>query len=144
MFKRERDIEQMAKLLLKTSLLALSIFISSIAYGQSGHAAMEDVINALRNGRAQDMSKYFDNFVPININNTATNYSHNQAQQVVQDFLERNPPHDFIIINSGTPSEQTKFAIGIFNTPNGRYSVYILLHQKDKTFIIKELRLTHE
>ncbi len=134
----------MGRLLRRTILLLSCLFFFHASYGQGGHSAIEDVVNALKSSRVQDMTRYFDNFVPININNITSNYSHNQAELVLKDFLEKNPPHDFIVINSGSVSELSKFAIGVFSTPNGKYMVYILMMVKDKNYVVKEIRLTKE
>ena len=106
---------------------------------------MEDMVNAIRTDRVVDMVKYFDNFVPITINNNQQIYSHNQAQVVLQDFFDKNSARDFVIMDNGSPDNTSKFLIGSFTEPNGtKYSVYILMKTKTGDYMLQELRLNKE
>ena len=112
---------------------------------QTGHPPMEDVVNAIKTNRIEDLSRYFDNIVPITINNSQTIYSRNQAEVVLKDFFERNIPKDFLIMDNGSPNSATKFIIGNLLTPSGtKYNVYILMKQKNTDFFLQEIRLNKE
>jgi hypothetical protein len=76
--------------------------------GQNSRSPMEDMVNAIRTNRAEDMVKYFDSFVPITINNNQAMYSHNQAEVVLKDFFERNNPKDFVVMDNGSPNNSSK------------------------------------
>ncbi|MBC7555213.1 MAG: DUF4783 domain-containing protein [Taibaiella sp.] len=116
----------------------------STAHAQGYRAPMDEVVNAVRSNRVTDISRYFDNFVPININNSTSNYSRNQAELVLHDFFDKNPPRDFKVMDSGSPSSNTTFTISAFSSPNGRFNIYILMRQKDNTYVIKEIRISKE
>jgi hypothetical protein len=106
---------------------------------------MEDMVNAIRTNRVEDMVKYFDNFVPITINNNQSMFSHNQAEVVLKDFFEKNNPKDFVVMDNGSPNNTSKFAIGAFTTPSGiKYNVYILMKLKDNTYMLQEIRLNKD
>ncbi len=105
---------------------------------------MDDVINAIKSNHIQDVGKYLDNFVPITLNNNQSNYSHNQAQLVLNDFFSKNPPRDLTVMNTGAPNATSKFTIADFNTPNGKYNIYVLMRQKDNSYVIKEIRINKE
>ena len=127
----------------KIVLVLCSVLCLSAAGAQS-RSPIEDVINAIRANRVQDMDKYFDNFVPITINNNQANYSHNQAQIVLRDFFDKNPPRDLKVVDNGSPDNSSKFAIANFTSANGKYVVYILMRQKGNSYLIKEIRLNKE
>ena len=115
------------------------------ANAQSSKSPMEDMVNALRSGRVVDMVKYFDNFVPITINNNQQIYSHNQAQVVLQDFFDKHSARDFAIMDNGSPDNTSKFLIGAFTEPSGvKYSVYILMKTKMGDYMLQEMRLNKE
>ncbi len=133
----------MNNLLKRFILFTCSIFILSTAFAQA-NKQMDDVINAVRYNRIGEVGKYLDNFVPITINNKQSNYSQNQAQLVLNDFFSKNPPRDFSVMNSGMPNNTSKFTIADFNTPNGKYNIYILMRQKDNSYVIKEIRINKE
>jgi hypothetical protein len=106
---------------------------------------MEEVVNAIKNNRIEDLSKFFDNIVPVTINNNQTIYSRNQAEAVLKDFFERNIPKDFLIMDNGSPNNTSKFIIGSLITPSGnKYNVYILMKQKDSNFYLQEIRINRE
>ncbi len=114
------------------------------AYAQTGHSPIEDLTNAIKTDHVGEMTKYFDSFVPLTINNTQNIYSRNQAEAVLQDFFEKNTPKDFTVSDNGAPNSTSKFMIGTFDTPSGKYNVYILLKQKDSNFVIQEIRFTKQ
>ena len=131
---------------MKTALLSITFILALFtARAQSSRSPMEDMVNAIRTDRVVDMVKYFDNFVPITINNNQQIYSHNQAQVVLQDFFDKNSARDFVIMDNGSPDNTSKFLIGSFTEPNGtKYSVYILMKTKTGDYMLQELRLNKE
>jgi hypothetical protein len=106
---------------------------------------LEDVVNAIRSNKIADITKYYDNIVPITMNNVQNTYSRSQAEMVLKDFFTKNTPTDLTILNSGNPNSSSKFAIGDLNTPNGKYSVYILFKLKDNSvYMLQEIRINKE
>lgn len=127
----------------KLALLVYSFtFFFFTVHAQVSRPPMEDVVNAIKNNRIEDLSKYFDNIVPITINNSQTIYSRNQAEVVLKDFFEKNIPKDFLILDNGSPNNTSKFIIGNLLTPSGtKYNVYILIKLKDSNYLLQEIRL---
>jgi len=126
-------------------LLVSCTFFLFTAQAQTARPPMEDVVNAIKNNRIEDMSKYFDNIVPVTINNTQTIYSRNQAEVVLKDFFDKNIPKDFLIMDNGSPTNSSKFIIGSLITPSGtKYNVYILMKLKDSNYLLQEIRLNKE
>src|SRR4051812_29117132 len=83
----------------KLVLLVNCTFLFFTVSAQSSKSPLEDIANAMKTNRLVDMVKYFDNFVPITINNVQSVYGHNQAEIVLQDFFEKNNPHDFTVMD---------------------------------------------
>ena len=131
----------MKKLLL---LVSYTIFFLT-AQAQNTRPPMEDVVNAIKNNRVEDMVKYFDNIVPITINNTQSIYSRNQAEVVLKDFFEKNIPKDFFVMDNGSPNNSSKFIIGNLVTPSGtKYNVYILMKLKNSDYMLQEIKMNKE
>lgn len=124
--------------------LLLTIFCVQQTSAQAVRVPMEEIMNAFRIGRVHEISRYFDGFVPISINNNQSIYSSNQAELVLRDFLEKNPPRDFTVMDSGSPSPTSKFFIANFLAPSGRYNLYVLLRAKDRAYVIREIKLNKE
>ena len=135
----------MNKLIKKFVLLVnFTLFVFTVHAQQNNANPLEDMVNALRNDRVADMVKYFDNFVPVTINNKQSIYSHNQAEIVLKEFFEKNNPKNFTVMENGSPDNSSKFMIGYFTTPAGvKYNVYILMRLKGN-FILQEMKLNKE
>jgi len=129
----------------KLVLLISSTFLFFTVQAQSGRSPLEDMANAIKNNRVSDMVKYFDNFVPVTINNSQSVYSHNQAEVVLRDFFDKNQPRDFEVMDNGSPDKMSKFLIGkMTDTRSVKYSVYILMKFKDGNYLLQDLRLNKE
>ncbi len=130
---------------LKKLLLSISctlLFFTGQA--QNSRSPLEDMVNAIKNDRVLDMVKYFDNFVPITLNNNQAIYSRNQAEVVLHDFFEKNTPRDFNTMENGSPDNNSKFMIGTFDSQNAKFNVYVLMKMKDGNYIIQDLRINKE
>ncbi len=128
----------MKKLYLRIVITLSVLFVFTGAKAQS---ALEDVSNGVRTGNVAAIVPYFDNIVPVTINNNQSAYSKQQAEMVLKDFFSRNTPKEFIVASSGT-SNNAKYVIGELTTNSGlKFSVYILLKEKEHVFYLQELRL---
>jgi len=135
----------MNNVLRKTVLIIYGLFFFIGAKAQQAQVSpVEDIVSAMRNSNTSTIAKYFDNIVPITINNTQSIYSRTQAEMVLKDFFNKNMPKDLTIINSGAPNNTSRFAIGDLTTSNGKYSIYILLRAKDNVFLLQEIRFNKE
>jgi hypothetical protein len=134
-----REASSKMKQLYKRLLFTVGILLTLSGAAQA-QAALEDVTNGVRTGNVLAISPYFDNIVPITLNNTQSTYSRTQAEMVLKDFFTRNVPRDFVVANSGT-SNNAKFVIGELMTTTGKFSVYILLKEKEHVFYLQEIRL---
>ena len=97
-------MEIMKKRIRNLVFLIVCVFALTSARAQNVRTPMEDVVNAIRMGRVEDMDKYFDNFVPITLNNNQSVYSHNQATAVLKDFFEKNSARDLVVMDNGSPT----------------------------------------
>ncbi len=134
----------MNKIFTKFLLIICCVFTLNTADAQVVKSPLEEVVYALRNNKVQEITHYFDNFVPISINNNASNYSHNQAELVLKDFFEKNPIRDFNVMDTGTPSATSKSMIATFSSTNGKYTLYLLMKQKENNYVIKEIKISKE
>lgn len=111
------------------------------AGGARAQSALQDVSDGIRTGNVDAITPYFDNMVPLTLNSNQGAYSKQQAEMVLKDFFSRNMPKEFLVANSGT-SNNAKFVIGEMTTTAGiKYTVYILLKEKEHKYYLQELRL---
>ena len=121
------------------------MFVFFASQAQYNRTPIEDMSNAIKNNRVADIAKYFDNFVPVTINNNQAIYSRNQAEVVLRDFFDKNTPKNFNIQDNGSPDNTSKFLIGNFDATNGgKFNVYILIKMKDGNYILQEIKLNKE
>lgn len=121
------------------------LFFFDTAKAQNTKSPLEDIVYLLRNNKIEDMTRLFDNFVPVSINNNASNYSRNQAGLVVKDFFDKNPIRDFNVMDSGTPGPNSKSMIATFRSNSGKYTLYLSIKQKDgNNYVIKEIKISKE
>ena len=105
---------------------------------------MDDILYAIKTNKVQDMEKYMDNFVTISINGSQSICSHNQAEVILHDFFERNDAKDLIVTDSGA-GNATSFVIGSYTVPSGnKYTVYVLMKQKENRPLLQEIRVNKE
>jgi uncharacterized protein DUF4783 len=129
----------------KLVFLVTCTFVFFGAQAQYNRTPIEDMSNAIKNNRVADIAKYFDNFVPVTINNNQAIYSRNQAEVVLRDFFDKNTPKDFNTQDNGSPDNTSKFLIGNFNATNGsKFNVYILIKMKDGNYILQDIKLNKE
>jgi len=108
-----------------------------------GHAQVPEaaIDIAFKNADATSISRFFAPNIDIELNNSLSNYSKTQAEIVLKDFFSKNQVKDYEIIHSGNSGGTTEtYTIGILNTVNGNYRVYMLLKPKDNSYILKQIR----
>ena len=130
---------------MKKRLLSLVfILMTLVSQAQLSHSPVNEVLNAIRINRVQEVSRYMDNFISITLNNSQSLYSKNQAEIIIKDFFDKNPASDFSMADEGSADKNSKFAIANFNASGEKFSLYILFKQKDNTFLVQEIRINRE
>ena len=70
---------------MKKALLLLPIFF--IAISSFAQAGIDDVISAMKSGNASGVTKFFDSYVDITIDDKGSNYSRSQGELIFKDKL---------------------------------------------------------
>ena len=115
-------------------LLFLPFIISTIAF-----VSVEDIVTAIKNGDATEVSKYFDNTIEITLPEKSNSYSKSQAEVVLRDFFSTNGIKDFEVLHKGD-NAGSQFCIGTLHTRNGIFRTTIFLKQKGDKQVLQELR----
>lgn len=120
------------KNIFKYGIIVLLLLLSSFA-------SIDDVVNAIKNGSASRLSKYFDNTIEITITDKSNTYSKSQAELVLKDFFENNVVKDFEVLHKGD-NAAAQFIIGMLYTKMGEYKTTIYIKQKGDKQLLQELR----
>lgn len=102
-------------------------------------AGLDDVINALKTGNAQELSKYIDDNVEISLPDKSDNYSRAQSVMVLKDFFNNNGVTGFEVQFKGE-NGSGQYCIGNLKTRSGVYRTTVFMRTKNNKQVIKEIR----
>lgn len=129
---------------IQTKFMRKIIFLSTvvIAFLLSAFkpiTGLDDVINALKAGNAQELSKYIDDNVEISLPDKTDNYSRAQAVMVLKDFFNNNSVTGFDVQFKGE-NGGGQYCIGNLKTKSGVYRTTVFMKTKEGKQVIKEMR----
>jgi hypothetical protein len=102
-------------------------------------AGLDEVINALKTGNAQELSKYIDDNIEISLPDKSDNYSRAQAVMVLKDFFNNNGVTGFDVQFKGE-NGSGQYCIGNLKTKSGVYRTTVFMKTKEGKQVIKEIR----
>jgi len=100
---------------------------------------LDDVINALKGGNAQELSKYIDENIEISLPDKSDNYSRTQAVMVLKDFFNNNGVTGFDVQFKGE-NGGGQYCIGNLKTKSGVYRTTVFMKSNEGKQVIKEIR----
>lgn len=129
---------QIAKFMQKifTLTCAALLFMVSAFKPISG---IDDVINALRTGNANEVAKYIDDNVELSLPDKSDSYSKAQAVMILKDFFANNNVVSFEAKHKGDNSGN-QFCIGTLKTKSGDYRTTVFMKTKNGKQSVKEIR----
>ena len=105
----------------------------------------DDVAAAVKTGNAASVSKFFSANVDLKILDKEDVYSKAQAELILKDFFAKNPIKSFAVIHKGTSKNGDQFAIGTFESANGKkFRSYFLFKKEGAALTIQQLRLEEQ
>ncbi len=111
-------------------------------------ANSQDVISsipaALKTANASALAKNFDKRVDITIDEVSDNYSSQQAEMILRNFLGRFTSRDFSILHKGTSPDGAQYIIGSLSTNNGSYRSYVYIKKSNGVNYTQEIRFEKE
>ncbi len=103
----------------------------------------EPVFNALKNGNATELAKYFNVNIDLTLLEKQDIYSKTQAESLLKEFFSKNIPSNFRVIHQGG-KEDAQYVVGKLTTSTGPYRVSMLLKGQGKSVLIHQLRIEKE
>jgi hypothetical protein len=101
--------------------------------------SIDEVVNAMKNGDAGQIARFFDNTVEITMPDKSNNYSKNQAEIVLRDFFATNGIKSFEVIHKGE-NAGSQYCIGTLVTKNGSFRTTVFMKQKGDKQLLQEIR----
>lgn len=89
----------------------------------------EDVVNALKQGKASELVKYFDEKVSIKLINQEDVLSRSQAEANIKYFFEKHPVESFSSSHVSSPNNNSQYITGTLESGNEKFRVSILIRR---------------
>ena len=100
--------------------------------------SIEEVVTAMRSGNANQLSRYFDDRIDIQLPTKSDNYSRTQAEMILKDFFSSNEVRNFQVKHKGE-NNGAQFCIGLLETRNGNYRTKLYMKQKGDRQVLQEI-----
>ncbi len=100
--------------------------------------SIEEVVAAMRSGNANQLSRYFDDRIDIQLPSKSDNYSKTQAEMILKDFFSTNEVKNFQVKHKGE-NNGAQFCIGLLETKNGNYRTKLYMKQKGERQVLQEI-----
>jgi hypothetical protein len=105
----------------------------------TGAVIPESVKQAFKNGNSQELVKYFNSAVELDIVGKEDVYAKDKAEQLLNTFFAQHPINGFTVLYEGG-KDANQFAIGKLISSKGIFRVTILM----KGVVILQLRIEVE
>jgi uncharacterized protein DUF4783 len=136
-FHTTRKTKNYMKKIISTLTVFLGLLMVSFTTQPSN---LDEVIGALKDGKASEMGKYMDDNVEISLPDKSNNYSRAQAVLILKDFFDNNEVKAFEIKHKGEQNGG-QFCVGTLQTKSGNYRTTIFMKAKTGKDYIKTIRL---
>ena len=100
---------------------------------------IDDVINAIRSGNADEVAKYIEDDVEISLADKSDSYSKAQAVLILKDFFANNKVISFDVKHLGD-NGGNQFCIGTLHTRSGDFRTTVFMKTKNGRQAVKEIR----
>lgn len=115
---------------------------TSASFGQEED--FDQIVKIVKSGNAKQLVKTFAASVELNINGKEATYSRSQAEAVLKDFFDKNPPSFFEVSHRGASKGGLPYAIGELKSLSKTYRVWIRLAESSGKFLVSEMRFIEE
>ncbi len=120
-------------------------FLVYIAIAVSGWSFLsievsDEIVNALKGGKASDLVKYFDEKVALKIINQEDVLSKAQAEANLKHFFSKNAVKNFTSSHVSSMNKQSQYITGTLETSGGKYRVSILIRHN----LVSQFRIEYD
>ena len=116
-------------------LITISVLIGLLLLPVSGQTVPEDLVKAIREGNAGEMSEFFHQSLELTILEEDYVASKNQATRIMENFFKNHPPEEFTISFEGT-KERSRYAIGSLRCRDAAFRVNLFfLNRQDESLV---------
>lgn len=111
---------------------------------QPSNAILTEVISYIKVANIKELSKNFNTTIDLLLPSVEGSYSKTQAELILKDFFEKNPPKNLTVKHQGSSNDGSLYAIGTYSTDKLNYRTYILLKKINDKYLIHQLQFEQE
>lgn len=119
-------------------LIHIVYLLSTLFVG--GVDVTEEVISAIKQGKASELVKFFDEKVSVKLVNQEDVLSRAQAEANIKYFFEKHPIKAFSSSHVSIVNTTSQYITGILETSNGKFKVSVLLRRN----LISQFRIEND
>lgn len=121
---------------IKLILLSACLLCAVPAMKAQSVEVPNEIISALNNGDARQLSNYLNSNVELFIENKNDVFSKSQATEIITEFFRKNRVNSFQLLHKGN-KDAASFVIGTLKTASGNFRLYVLTRKNE----IQQLRI---
>jgi hypothetical protein len=122
-------------------LPTFALLLTSFAFMNSSDSLVNDIANAIRQGRSAEVAKYFGPNVDLTLPGSEGTFSKAQAEVLLRNFFASNSPTSANIVHKGSSRDGSFFAILNMQTRAGdSFRVYILLKKVSEDYLLHQIK----
>ncbi|HEV8285116.1 MAG TPA: DUF4783 domain-containing protein [Chitinophagaceae bacterium] len=125
---------------MKKIISTLTVFLSLVMLSfTTQETSLDEVIVALKDGKAGELGKYMDDNVEISLPDKSNNYSKAQAILILKDFFDNNEVKSFEVKHKGDQNGG-QYCVGTLQTKSGTFRTTIFMKTKTGKDFVKAIR----
>jgi len=119
-------------------LINILYLFFGLLFGSSEIA--DDISAALKQGKASEIVKYFDEKVSIKILNQEDVLSRSQAEANLKHFFDKHTVKNFSSTHKSSVNNSSQYITGMLETSNGKFRVSILVRRN----LVSQFRIEND
>lgn len=128
---------------MKTIAIYLFVFFTPF-FTDPYNDVSDDITNAIRQGNAQTISRYFNDKIDLKILDQEDVYSKAQAESVLKDFFAKHKVKSFTPSHSSANKTTNQFVVGALDTSAGKFRLSFLIKKFEEKYLISQFRIETE
>jgi hypothetical protein len=105
---------------------------------------VDEIVQAVQSGSSKSLGKFLKETVTLSVNNTLSDYSRNQAEQVLRDFFRKTPAKEFKTLHQDESADRSWYIIGQYISEDANFKVLIQGMKQDGKLIISNMEFSKE
>lgn len=129
-----------------STIIWIIVFLSMTIPGRSSifleyADVQKEISDAIRAGNVTALARYFNATIDLSLPGNESTYNKAQAELVMKDFFQKNPPLSFTINHTGSSKDGSLFFIGTYVTTQQKsYRTYYLVKKSGEKYLIQQLQ----